>query len=135
MAIATLTARSSVTTLDKTQGINRHDVAGHPITYYTCPTGKRARIIGTVVCRDRGAATSVNFVVAGIIMFTWNTNISQITVNRSAEWTPRGLSTFSGGFIAPFDVVLEAGETLSTSQSSGDNAEIDFNAEVQELPA
>jgi len=134
MAIAILTSRTSVSTLDKTLGINRHDIV-HPVTYYTCPTGKRARVVGTVVCRDRGSAGTVNFLVADVVLFAWTrtTNINTLT-NYSYLNMSRTLSTAEGGGNAKFDIVLEAGETLRTTQSSGVNAEIDFNAEVQELP-
>jgi len=136
MAIARLTPRTQVTTLAEV-GINDH-ITLQPNTYYTCPTGKKARLIGTVVCRDRGAAASVSFEAAAVVLFTWDRATQYIAVGLpdvNYLTYPRALTTFAGGMIAKFEIDLAAGEFIRTLQNSGDNAEIDLNARVLELPA
>jgi len=109
--------------------INRRDVAAHPITYYTCPTGRKARCTGTVQCTGLGAAANVDFVVAGIIMFRW------INVGFVAGYldSPRGLGVTVDQF-AKFDFELVAGQTVVSAQDSGTNGEINLFMNVTETP-
>lgn len=107
-----------------------------PHVFYTCPADKRARVKGWVRCVDRGGSADASFEAAGISLFTWDSNVSQITVQRNANRTPQQLSTFGGGMIAPIDVILEAGQTIRAIQSGGfTNAQFKINAKVRELPA
>jgi len=118
--------------IQKLQGlaINRRDVAAHPITYYTCPTGQKARCTGTVQCTGVGAAALVDFIVAGIIMFRW------IAVGFANSYLdePRTLSATDDQF-AKFDFDLVAGQTVVSAQDSGTNAEINLFMNVIETPA
>ena len=103
-----------------------------PHTWYTCPTGKKAIVKGRVQCTGRGAAANADFVVAGVVMYSWiNTNNTNddLTISR-----PRGLSTVEGGMLAEFEVELAAGETIVTQQNTGTNAEFNLWASVQESP-
>lgn len=118
--------------VEQAEGMNQLVVL-QPHTYYTCPVGKRARAVGQVRCRNRGAAANAHFRVAAQILFGWNTAL-QLFNNENYLDTPTRLSTFGGGMIAQFDVVLEAGETLQSTQTAGTNAEFIVNFKVKELP-
>lgn len=109
-----------------TQQLFRQDASGHPITYYTCPTGRRAKIKGKVVCLGVGAAATVDLNAAGVSICEW-----QATGGGTLTQVPQDLAV---GVEFPFEVQLEAGETLASSQSSGTNANILINAEIQETP-
>jgi len=99
-----------------------------PNTWYTCPTGKKAIVKGSVQCTGRGAAADASFEVASIEMFKWtaNTALDDYLIN------PRDLRVPQ---IARFEVELEAGEIIETTQDSGTNAEFNVWAEVLETPA
>jgi len=109
--------------------INRRDVAAHPITYYTCPAGQKAKCTGTVQCTGTGAAATVDFIVAGVIMFRWI--VAGFTTGYLDE--PRTLSA-TGDQFAKFDFTLAAGETVVSAQDSGTNAEINLFMNVIETP-
>jgi len=112
-----------------TIGINRRDVAAHPITYYTCPTGAKAKIKMLVDCTGTGAAATVDIIVAGVIMFRWIV----AAVTESYLDSPRTLSATADQFAkAEFDLV--AGQTVVSAQDSGTNAEINMFMEIQETP-
>jgi len=111
------------------RGINQRDVASHPITYYTCPTGQKAKVKMLVQCTGTGAAATVDIVVAGVIMFRWI--VAAFANNYLDE--PRTLSATDDQFAkAEFDLV--AGQTVVSAQDSGTNAEINMFMEVQETP-
>jgi len=105
-----------------------------PETWYTCPTGKKAIVKGSVVCTGRGAAATADFDAAGITLFRW-TNASTVTADSGYLNTPLTLTTDGGGQIAFFNVQLAAGETIVTSQNTGTNAEFNVFATVVETPA
>jgi len=109
--------------------INRRDVAAHPITYYTCPAGKKARCTGTIQCTGTGAAATVDFIVASVIMFRW---IVAAFANSYLD-EPRTLSATDDQF-AKFDFTLAAGETVVSAQDAGTNAEINLFMNVIETP-
>jgi len=100
-----------------------------PNTWYTCPTGKKAIIKGKVSCTGLGAAADVDFVVASVIMFTWDRTTAVVD---NAVNAPQTLTTGGGGQFAEFEVELAAGETLVTQQNTGTNAEINLFASVIE---
>jgi len=111
-------------------GINRRDVASHPVTYYTCPTGAKAKCKMLVGCTGTGAAATVDILVAGVIMFRW---LSAGFVNNYLD-APRTLGATADQYAkAEFD--LAAGEVVVSAQDSGTNAEINMFLEVQETPA
>jgi len=118
--------------------MNKKSVIDHivvqPHVWFICGVGKRARVTGWAVCRDRGASSIARVEIAGIRTYEWNTAISLISINANWEITPKGLTTFRGGMLAWIDVVLQAGETIETTQNSGVNAEFDLYLTIEELP-
>jgi len=138
MAIATLTPRTRVTTLAETALNVRTTLQPH--TYYTCPAGKKAIVKGRVTCTGTGAATEGRFLINAIIIFRWEVDALNTTSvvpdetsfvkNSGAVRTETPLEVFRS-----FDITLAAGETISTNQDSGTNAEFDLFASVLELPA
>jgi len=98
-----------------------------PHTWYTCPTGKVAKVKGSVQCTGRGAAATASFEVAGIIMFTWTSSATP----QGFETSPRLLSSAHSEF-ALFEVELSAGEIIETTQNTGTNAEFNVFATVVE---
>lgn len=122
---------TALNTRQKLQGvaINRRDTSGHPITYYTCPTGKKAHCKGQVVCTGTGAAATVDLLVAGEIMYRWI--VAAFT--QGYLDSPRTLSaTDDQG--ALFDFYLAAGETVVSAQNVGSNAEVNMFMVVEETP-
>jgi len=111
------------------RAINRRDVAAHPITYYTCPAGQKAKCTGSVQCTGRGAAATVDFVVAGIIMYRWIAGATPTDYRLN----PRTLRD-STDQMALFDFELIAGETVVSAQDSGTNAELNLFMNVIETP-
>lgn len=105
-----------------------------PNTWYTCPAGKKAIVKGRVQCTSRGAAANADFNAAGVLMFSWN-NVSSPSANTTWETAPRALTTLNGGQFALFEVELAAGETITTTQNTGTNAEFNLWASVTETPA
>jgi len=123
---------------NQSQKIQSFEINGRvvlqPNTWYTCPTGKKAIVKGSVSCTGLGAAATTTFTVASIIMFTWN----KATVNvpeRNYIQTPDALSTADGGQTAFFEVELSAGETIVTDQNTGTNSEFNVFASVIETDA
>lgn len=102
-----------------------------PHTWYTCPTGKKAIVKGSVQCTDRGAAANASFEAAAVVMFIWDRNTALI-----GNWqdNPRVLTTINSGQLAFFEVELSAGQFIRTIQNSGTNAEFNIFASVQETP-
>ena len=114
-----------------TVAINRRDVASHPITYYTCPTGAKAKVKMLCASTGTGAAATLDIVVAGVIMFRWLASAGFVESYLNA---PRTLGTTNAQMAkAEFD--LKAGETVVSAQDSGTNAEMNMFMEVQETPA
>jgi len=107
-----------------------------PNTWYTCPTGKKAIVKGSVVCTGRGAAATADLDIAGITFFRWDTNAA-IPASSSQDYinSPLGLTTAEGGQMAFFEVQLSAGDTIETNQNTGTNAEFNLFAKVLETPA
>jgi len=102
-----------------------------PNTWYTCPTGKKAIVKGSVQCTGRGAAANADFNAAGLLMFSW-TRANTITTDYIDA--PRNMTTENGGQLAFFEVELAAGEIIETTQNTGTNAEFNVFASVQESP-
>jgi len=106
--------------------IFQQDVASHPITYYTCPAGKIAKIKGFWLCDDTGAAALVDLVAKGISIAEVQATGGGSDINK-----PQDLAE---GINIPFEVTLVATETLVTAQDSGTNANTTINAVVTESP-
>jgi len=102
-----------------------------PETWYTCPTGKKAICKGRVQMTGLGAAATANFEVAGVIMYQWANTVAAGDYLQN----PRLLSDDDGGQMALFEVELEAGDIIETTQNTGTNAEFNVWMEVQESPA
>jgi len=104
-----------------------------PHTWYTCPAGKKAIVSGRIQCTNRGAAANADFLIAGVLMFSWN-NAGAVPAGNW-ENLPRGLSTANGGQFALFDgIELSAGDIIETTQNVGTNSEFNLWAKIQETP-
>jgi len=103
-----------------------------PNTWYTCPTGKKAIVKGSVQCTGLGAAADASFEAAGVVQFRWDQSGSS---TGSYIDGPRGLTTADGGQFAFFEIELAAGEFIRTIQNTGTNAEFNVWASVLETPA
>jgi len=102
-----------------------------PHTWYTCPANKKAIVSGRVQCTGRGAASTANFSISGVIMFVW------VVGSGSLGWeqSPRALNDGSDEFALFDGIEMSAGDTIVTDQSSGTNAEFNLWAKIQETPA
>jgi len=137
MAIASLISRTRVSTLPETPLNGR--VVLQPNTWYTCPTGKKAIVKGRVTCTGLGAASEARFSVAGVIMHRWEalSNIisGSFSVDGQYNDNQANFKNAAPNVYINFDVTLDAGETIITSQNSGTNAEFNLFSSVLELPA
>lgn len=129
MALPQIISRNLVQKIP-TSEINARVVL-QPNTWYTCPTGRKAIVKGSVVCTGRGAAANADFNAAGILWFSWVT--AGAVIGNYLD-VARNLSTVNGGQFAFFEVQLSAGEIIETTQNSGTNAEFNVFASVQETP-
>jgi len=121
-------------------GINVRIVL-QPHTYYTCPAGKVARVQGRVTCTNTGAAAEARFLVNGVITNRWQNSVG------SSRTQAQVLDTFQfadDGFVdrvtaintyMTFDFILNAGESFSSDQNAGTNAEFNVFAKVTESPS
>jgi len=111
-----------------------------PNVYYTCPAGKVATVKGRVTCTGLGAASEGRFIVNSTIMYRWQGGGTPINVSV-ADAAAGYFDNFAAFKHTPlnvyriFELTLEAGETISTDQNAGTNAEFNVFAEVVELPA
>jgi len=96
-----------------------------PTTWYTCPANKIAIIKGQCVCTDTGAAATADLDVAGISIAEWQASGGGTDPNL-----PQDLIK---DFLYQFDIQLDSGETLVTSQSSGSNANFKLGAVIEEF--
>jgi len=101
-----------------------------PHTWYTCPTGKKARVKGTVQCTGFGASANTSFNVSGVEMYRWNGT----GATKNYLESPRDLQVVDGGQMALFDIELAAGDIVETTQNTGTNAEFNVWADVEETP-
>lgn len=130
MALPQIVSRNQA---QKIQSFEINDrVVLQPNTWYTCPTGKKAIVKGSVLCTGLGAAGSAQFVVAGVTMYDW---VRTTAVVGDYIDSPRDLTTINGGQSALFDVEISAGETIVTQQNTGTNAEFNIFATVTETDA
>jgi len=120
--------------IQKLQGVSLNGrVVLQPNTWYTCPTGRKAIVKGSVQCTGRGAAANADFEVSGVVMFSWTTAVNNVA-GDDYTMVPRGLSTSGGGQFALFEVELAAGDIIETTQNTGTNAEFNLFANVIETP-
>jgi len=105
--------------------IERGDTSGYPLTYYTCPAGKIAKIKGTWICNDTGAAATVDLNVAGT---------SYAEVQASGGGTdPNIPQDLAEGLLFKFEIQINATETLACSQNTGTNANTRLNIVIEEF--
>lgn len=100
--------------------------SGAPRTWYTCPTGKVAKLKGSCVCTDTGAAAVVDLMNNGVSIAEWQASGGGVDPN-----VPQDLAE---GTLFRFDITLAAGDIVNTEQDSGTNATILFEAQVEEFP-
>jgi len=93
--------------------------------FYTVPTGKKARIIGTAVCTGLGAAVQVTLNVATVGIYFW-----QAAAGGGQDPRVKIVND-----TATIDIMLDAGEILQYSQDSGTNAEFNIFVRIQETAA
>lgn len=103
-----------------------YNAAVQPTTHYTVPAGKRARVKGWCFCENTGAAATADLNVGGFSIAEW-----QATGGRTDQNEPQNLQE---GIRFDFDVVLEAGDTVQTTQNTGTNAEFHLFMEIEERP-
>lgn len=124
MALPQIVARNQVQKTNQ-RVIERGDVSGYPITYYTCPANKIAKIKGTWVCNDTGAAATVDLNVGGV---------SYAEVQASGGGTDINIpQDLAEGLMFPFEINLNATETLAVSQNTGTNANTRLNIVIEEF--
>jgi len=99
-----------------TVALNVRKVNESPAEFYTCPTGKKAIIMGSCICTGLGAATEVRLLANAIAVLRYQAG--DVTALTSK----------------PFDISLSAGETLAKGQNSGTNGELDLTCSIQESP-
>lgn len=96
--------------------------------HYTCPTGKKAIFTGFANCTSLGAASSVNLrdPTNTFNICTWvsvASGLAESTLIRRL------------GHPYALTIQLEAGDTITSTQSSGTNAEFNVIGKILELPA
>jgi len=124
MTLPQVISRNQVQKTNK-RVIQRSDTSGYPLTYYTVPTGKIAVIKGTWICRDTGAAATVDLDVAGA---------SFAEVQATGGGTdPNFPQDLAEDLLFPFEVQLNAGEVLGCSQNTGTNANTGLNVVIEEF--
>jgi len=116
MTLPQIISRNTVQIIPTTP-LNVRKVDESPAEFYTCPTAKKAQIVGTCMCTGLGAATEVRLLANGVAVLRFLA--ADVTALTSKL----------------FDISLAAGETLAKAQNSGTNGELDLTSSVQESPA
>jgi len=124
MTLPQIISRNQIQKTNK-RTLFQQDTASHPITYYTCPTGKIAMVIGTWICDDTGAAATVDLVSAGISIAEVQASGGGTDIN-----IPQDLAE---GLLFPFTANLVAGETLVTAMNTGTNANTIISVVIEEF--
>jgi len=101
-----------------------------PATWYLCPAGKKALVVGTCQCTGQGGATSLDMDIQplGITKFRWLLGVP--ILNDKCKWNPFGLLV--GNDTCPFRIELSAGESIETNQNASTNGEFNLDLEVFE---
>jgi len=105
--------------------ILQQDTGSHPITYYTCPTGKIAVIKGNIICSSTGTGSEADLIAGGISQCEWQSSGGGTIIQ-----VPQDLAI---NVLFPFEINLKAAETLVSQQSSGTNANMTINCVVEEF--
>jgi len=101
-----------------------------PTTWYTCPIGKKALVVGKAQCTGLGAASRGDVDAGAVTKYRWFTAAS--VQNQKCNWNPLGLSANVFQETCPIRIELAAGETIETNQNVGTNAEFNLDLEVFE---
>lgn len=97
-----------------------------PHTWYTCPPGKKAIVKGEATCTGIGAGATSNLNMAGEIIRQANN-----TTQRLQPWD----NPVRTNIVFPFEIELDAGDIIETTQSEGTNAEWNITATIEETEA
>lgn len=124
MGLPQIIARNQQQSSNK-RTIFRNDTSGYPITYYTCPAGKVARITGNWLCDDTGAAATVDLVAASV-------SIAEVQATGGGT-DPNIPQDLAEGLLFQFEANLAATETLQCTQNTGTNANTKINASIEEF--
>lgn len=124
MVLPRIVARNQLQKTNERQ-LFQQNASLHPVTYYTCPAGKIAKIKGVWNCLDTGAAAVVDLIAAGISIAEVQASGGGTDIN-----IPQNLAE---NLNFPFEVTLVATETLVTAQDSGTNANTIINATIEEF--
>jgi len=119
MTLPQIISRNTVQTIPTTALIILRVLS--PFTFYTCPTGKKAVISGRATCTSLGAASDCLLNAAGVEIAQWS-------------GTAIGDRILEVNNYFPFDLQLDAGDTLDYSQDSGTNSQMLINVRIQESP-
>jgi len=98
-----------------------------PTSWYVCPAGKKAMVKGLCTCQGFGAASSGSLLIGGTEIAQWE-NVGCELDNTDP------LNLCADRYFA-FEVELEAGESIQTTQDTGTNAEFNLFGIVEETPA
>lgn len=99
-------------------------------TIYTCPAGKKAVINGIVYLDNYGAAGIVSITVNGVGVLRWWIQDSDGTTGGGV---PLQTNRYKQRELV--NIQLAAGQAIAKTQDVGDNATLNYNIRIQELPA
>lgn len=105
-----------------------------PTTYYTCPSGKKAKIKYRIQGDGLGAAGNIFCTIGGVRIGNWvNLGTASNVFPPNSPFANTG-NLQIGSFVTG-EVTIKAGDTVVTDQNSGTNAEFNVFLEILELPA
>ncbi len=107
-------------------------VTVQPHTWYICPIGKKALVVGSAQCTGTGGGTQadVDILPLGITKYRWFPGPSAQV--QKCNWNPLGLSANNFAEVCPIRIELAAGESIQTNQNLFTNAEFNLDLEVFE---
>ena len=124
MALPQIISRNQVQKTNK-RTLFQKNVSGHPITYYTCPSGKIAIIKGTWICDNTGAGNQVDLISAGVSIAEVQATGGGVDINIPQDLAEQ--------LLFPFEANLVAGETLVTAMDTGSNADTIISIVIEEF--
>jgi len=100
MALPQIISRNQIQGIPTT-ALNIRKVNESPAEFYTCPSGKKADIMGSCICTGLGASSEVRLLANGIAVLRYlSADVSALTSK-------------------PFSISLAETETLAKGQNSG----------------
>jgi len=124
MALPVVISRNQIQKTNKRMIPLTNDVV-QPTTWYTCPTSKVAIVKGTCVFLVQGASTTMDLEINGVSVAEWKFDGTNVDINFPVD--------LKLGVIFPFEANLNAEDTIITTQSSGTNAQVKFQAVIEEF--